>query len=88
MQPKPTMESFPAALPSLLETWFTRWMASTAQRLTKASDQVRAAVSSAVMRLVRQMRDDGATLRAIGDTAGLSHTAIAKILRKQEGTSK
>lgn len=31
---------------------------------------------------IHRMRDEGATLRAIADAAGLTHTAIAKILAK------
>jgi lambda repressor-like predicted transcriptional regulator len=33
-------------------------------------------------RLVREARDEGLSLRAIADAAGLSHTAIAKILER------
>jgi hypothetical protein len=29
---------------------------------------------------IHKMREEGATLRDIGDAAGLSHTAVAKIL--------
>ncbi len=32
--------------------------------------------------LIRQAHDDGLSLRAIGEVAGLSHTAIAKILAR------
>lgn len=32
--------------------------------------------------LIRKARKDGASLRAIADAAGLSHTAIAKILAR------
>ena len=31
---------------------------------------------------IRRMRDEGATLRAIAEAAGLTHTAVAKILRR------
>lgn len=31
---------------------------------------------------IRRMRADGATLRAIAEAAGLTHTAIAKILAR------
>ena len=31
---------------------------------------------------IRQMRANGATLRAIAEAAGLTHTAVAKILAK------
>lgn len=31
---------------------------------------------------IHRMRDDGSTLRAIAEAAGLTHTAIAKILGK------
>lgn len=31
---------------------------------------------------IRQMRDEGATLRAIAEAANLSHTAVAKILAR------
>lgn len=31
---------------------------------------------------IRQMHAEGATLRAIGEAAGMSHSAIAKILRR------
>lgn len=31
---------------------------------------------------IRQMRDEGASLRTIAEAAGLTHTAIAKILAK------
>ena len=33
-------------------------------------------------RLIREARDEGASLRAIASACGLSHTAIAKILRR------
>jgi DNA invertase Pin-like site-specific DNA recombinase len=29
---------------------------------------------------IRRMRDEGSTLRAIAEAAGLTHTAVAKIL--------
>ncbi len=32
--------------------------------------------------LIHQMRDEGATLRAIAEAAGLTHTAVAKILAR------
>lgn len=31
---------------------------------------------------IRQMRDEGSTLRSIAEAAGLTHTAIAKILAR------
>lgn len=31
---------------------------------------------------IRKMRTDGATLRAIADSAGLTHSAIARILAR------
>lgn len=31
---------------------------------------------------IRAAVNDGATLRAVGDAAGLSHTAVAKIVRR------
>lgn len=31
---------------------------------------------------IRQMRAEGATLREIGEAAGISHAAVAKILAK------
>lgn len=34
--------------------------------------------------LIHQMRAEGATLRAIAEAAGLTHTAVAKILGKQD----
>ena len=34
---------------------------------------------------IRQMHDEGASLRAIAEAASLSHTAIAKILRRRTG---
>ncbi len=33
-------------------------------------------------RLIRQLREDGATLRAIAEACDLSHTAVAKVLAK------
>lgn len=33
--------------------------------------------------LIRQMRAEGATLRAIAKAAGLTHTAVAKILDRK-----
>lgn len=33
---------------------------------------------------IRQMHAEGASLRAIGEAAGLSHTAVAKILARGE----
>lgn len=36
---------------------------------------------------IRQMHKDGATLRAIGALAGMSHTAIGKIVRGEKGGS-
>lgn len=32
---------------------------------------------------IRQMRSEGATLRAIAEAAGLTHTAVANILKKE-----
>lgn len=32
--------------------------------------------------LIRQMRDEGSSLRTIAEAAGLTHPAIVKILRK------
>lgn len=31
---------------------------------------------------IRRMRDEGSTLRSIADAAGLTHTAVAKILAR------
>lgn len=32
---------------------------------------------------IRQMRDEGSSLRSIAEAAGLTHTAVAKILKRQ-----
>lgn len=52
---------------------------TTAQQL---ASQARKAREALLRRdnLIRQMRDEGATLRAIGEAAGLSHMGIRKIL--------
>lgn len=36
---------------------------------------------------IRAMRGEGATLRAIADAAGLTHTAVAKILSREADVS-
>jgi DNA invertase Pin-like site-specific DNA recombinase len=52
-----------------------------AEQLSEVSRQAR---DTLVLRdqLVRQMRADGASLRQIAEAAGLSHSAIARILAR------
>jgi hypothetical protein len=55
--------------------------ASTAQQLASQAKKAR----EATLRrdeLIRQMRAEGSTLRAIAEVAGLTHTAIVKILAR------
>lgn len=52
-----------------------------AQQLARASRTVREATARRDS-LIRQLHDEGASLRQIAEAAGLSHTAIAKILRR------
>lgn len=39
-------------------------------------------------RLIREARDDGETLRAIAEAAGLTHTGVKKILERTEVTCR
>lgn len=54
---------------------------STAQALASQARKAREAVSRRDQ-LIRQMRAEGATLRAIAEAAGVTHTAVAKILAR------
>jgi DNA invertase Pin-like site-specific DNA recombinase len=54
---------------------------TTAQQLASQARKAREATARRDA-LIRQMRDEGATLRAIADAAGLTHTAVAKILAR------
>jgi predicted transcriptional regulator len=52
-----------------------------AQQLASQSKRAREATALRD-RLIRQMRDEGSTLRSIAESAGLTHSAVAKILAK------
>jgi DNA invertase Pin-like site-specific DNA recombinase len=54
---------------------------ATVRRLTFAGKQVREA-TRVRDNLIRDMRSEGCSLRQIAAAAGLSHTAVAKILAK------
>ena len=54
---------------------------TTAQELASQAQKAREAVSRRDA-LIRQMRVEGSPLRTIAEAAGLSHTAIAKILSR------
>lgn len=56
-------------------------MAATAPQLALWAQKARKATERRDD-LIRQMRAEGATLRAIAEVAGLTHTAIAKILAR------
>ena len=56
-------------------------MSSTAQLLASQSKRAREATARRDQ-LIREMRAEGATLRAIAAEAGLTHTAVAKILAR------
>lgn len=52
-----------------------------AEKVRKRSEAVPRAIERRD-EAIRQMRAGGATLRAIGEAAGISHAAVAKILAK------
>ena len=54
---------------------------TTAQRLAAWADRARQATDRR-NELIRQMRDEGATLRQIAAAAGVSHVSVAKILAR------
>ena len=54
---------------------------TTAQQLASQSKRAREATARRD-ELIRLMRAEGATLRAIADAAGITHTAVAKILAR------
>jgi hypothetical protein len=54
---------------------------ATAQEVARWANKAREATAERDDR-IRQMRDEGASLRAIAEAAGLTHTAIAKILAR------
>lgn len=54
---------------------------STSQALASQARKAREAVARRDQ-LIRQMRAEGATFRAIAEAAGLTHTAIAKIVAR------
>lgn len=54
---------------------------TTAQEVASQSRKARDA-TLARDKAIRQMHAEGATLRAIAEAAGLTHTAIAKILAR------
>ena len=54
---------------------------TTAQQLASQARKAREAVARRDA-LIRQMRDEGSPLRTIAEAAGLTHTAIAKILSR------
>lgn len=56
-------------------------MTTTAQQLASQAHKAREATARRDA-LIRAMRSEGATLRAIAEAAGLTHTAVAKILAK------
>lgn len=53
---------------------------STATKLRKAADRATAAVAARDALIVTR-RAEGASLRTIGDEAGLPHTVVERILR-------
>jgi len=55
--------------------------ATVAQQLASQSKRAREAVARRDD-LIRQMRAEGATLRAIAEVAGLSHMGVRKILQR------
>lgn len=54
---------------------------TTAQNLSSQAKKAREATARRDQ-LIRAMRDEGSTLRAIAEVAGLTHTAVAKILSR------
>jgi hypothetical protein len=54
---------------------------STAEKVRRRAKEVPEATER-LHEAMRQMREEGATLRAIGEAAGMSHVAVAKILAK------
>jgi DNA invertase Pin-like site-specific DNA recombinase len=54
---------------------------TTAQNLASQARKAREATARRD-ELIRSMRAEGATLRAIAEAAGLTHTAVAKILAR------
>lgn len=54
---------------------------TTAQQLASQARKAREATARRDQ-LIRAVRDEGSTLRAIADVAGLTHTAVAKILAR------
>lgn len=55
---------------------------TTAQALASQARKAREAVARRDA-LIHQMRDEGSTLRSIAEACGLTHTAVAKILKRQ-----
>lgn len=60
---------------------------TTAQHLASQAKRARDATARRDQ-LIRQMRDEGSTLRSIAETCGLTHTAIAKILAREVGPQR
>lgn len=54
---------------------------NTAQQLASQARKAKEAVGRRDQ-LIRQMRGEGSTLRAIAEVCGLTHTAVAKILKR------
>lgn len=54
---------------------------TTAQQLASQAKKAREATARRDQ-LIRQMRDEGSTLRSIAEACGLTHTAVAKILSR------
>lgn len=54
---------------------------TTARQLASQARKAREATARRDL-LIRQLRAEGATLRAIAEAAGMSHTAVAKIVAR------
>lgn len=57
-------------------------MSHTTARLLASQARKAREATSRRDQLIRQMRDEGSSLRSIAEAAGLTHTAIAKILAR------
>lgn len=57
---------------------------STLARLEAVTER-RAEAEKGWVRLVRRARDEGHSLRAIAAAAGVSHVAVARLLRSKRG---
>ena len=66
----------------MVKCWHRVAPVTTARQLTSWARKAREATARRD-ELIRQMRGEGATLRAIAEAAGLTHSAIALILKRQ-----